>query len=86
MEQGAFFQSQYFLANSKNSPHFMESEGNLLSCSQELVTYLHPLGYDLPSTSRSSKLSLSFVFLRHKPVCISLLARTCYGPYPSHLP
>jgi hypothetical protein len=37
-----------------------------------------------PSTSRSSKWSLSVRFLHQNPLCLSLVSHTCHAPNPSH--
>jgi hypothetical protein len=97
-----FLRSCQLCSHSRNSQHFMESEGSL-PCSESpplvpilsqinsihtIPSYLSKIHFNIvhPPTSRSSQCSLTVWLSHHYPICIPLLPHSCYMPYPSHPP
>jgi hypothetical protein len=68
-----------------NSPPLVPalSHRNLFHTLPQLFFNIH-YSIILPSTPRSSKWSVSFVFTHQYFECISVLPNTCYMPFPSH--
>ena len=78
------------------SPHFMEPEDSLPHSPVPFLNQIDPvhtptsyflkihLNIILPSTSVSSKWSLSLRFLHQNPVCTSLIPHMFYVPRPSN--